>query len=291
MAAQPAAALTAAWNEASGAVYPWAYDNALTGWHLADGAMSFAPVVDGDFIQCKITECLDSGTFNPAIDVLFGTNSGDGATFVYAVPEALTYTEYELAVAAIWAKPQGTPQAIVDFYASAFPPATTPDGRLPLAQAVNDYLFRCSSEVYGRAVASSGGRAFAYVFDHVYSNAWLFTEFGLAAVCESVACHCEEIPFVFNNTVPSLNATFTPDEVVLATQMVAWWTNFARDGDPNGAGGEPADSTLLKSQAPVWPAFDGDLRQAMHITAPASFVESGGVETCAGFWDGLGYLY
>jgi hypothetical protein len=55
MAAQPAAALTAAWNEASGAVYPWAYDNALTGWHLADGAMSFAPVVDGDFIQCKIT--------------------------------------------------------------------------------------------------------------------------------------------------------------------------------------------------------------------------------------------
>jgi len=37
---------------------------------------------------------------------------------------------------------------------------------------------------------------FEYVYDHVYSNAWLFPEFGLPEICEEMACHCEEIPFV-----------------------------------------------------------------------------------------------
>ena len=106
---------------------------------------------------------------------------------------------------------------------------------------MNDYLFRCASEVYGREMAARGGsgKVFEYVFDHVYSNAWLFPEFGLPAVCEELACHCEEIPFVFNNTVPSLNATFTPEEEVLAAQMVRWWANFARTGDPNGDAAAP----------------------------------------------------
>ena len=40
----------------------------------------------GEFITCRITECLEAGTFNPDIDVLFGTNTGDGATFVYYIP-------------------------------------------------------------------------------------------------------------------------------------------------------------------------------------------------------------
>jgi len=45
------------------------------------------------------------------------------------------------------------------------------------------------------------------------------------------------------------------------------------------------------AQAPLWPAFDGSARQAMHITAPASFVEDDGVKLCAGLWDDIGYLY
>ena len=290
MASKPSDALIDAWKEAAGAVYPWTYDNMLTGWHLADGAMSFAPVVDGDFIQCKITDCLNNGTFNPDIDVLFGTNTGDGATFVYSIPETLPYNAFKLAVAAIWPKPEGTPEAIVDFYDEAFPPESTTDGRAPLAQVVNDYLFRCSSEVYGRAISGAGGKVFSYVFDHVYSDSWLLVEFGLPEVCKTVACHCEEIPFVFNNTVPSLNATFTPEEVVLANQMVAWWANFARTGDPNGANGTKSSSSSLQG-APEWPAFDGNQRQAMHISAPASYVESDGVDLCAGFWDSIGYLY
>lgn len=134
MAAQPLEACTAAWNEASGAVYPWAFDNILDGWQLLDGAMSFAPVVDGDYLPCKITECLERGSFNGDVDVLFGSNTGDGATFVYYIPVPLTYADYELGVAAIWATPQGTPQAILDHYKADFPPEATEDGRVPMAQ-------------------------------------------------------------------------------------------------------------------------------------------------------------
>jgi carboxylesterase type B len=217
-----------------------------------------------------------------------GTNTGDGATFVYYIYVPIPYEAYEIAVRGIWNKPAGTAEKILDYYAVLFPKESTPDGRVPLAQVVNDYLFRCGSEVYGREVALAGGKAFGYVYGHIYSGAFLFPEFGLPDICVDIACHCEEIPFVFNNTVPSLNATFTPDEVVLASQMVKWWTNFARTGDPNGDG---SPKNLI--QAPLWPAFDGVGRQAMHINTPSSFVESpgGGVPLCAGLWDAIGYDY
>ena len=39
---------------------------------------------------CKITTCLERGTFNKDIDVMFGSNTGDGATFVYYIPVPLT---------------------------------------------------------------------------------------------------------------------------------------------------------------------------------------------------------
>jgi carboxylesterase type B len=96
-----------AWKKSSGAYLPWVYDNIF---QLLDGAMSFAPVVDDEFITCKITDCLNQGNFNSSIDILYGTNSGDGATFVYYITVPIPYSLYEDTVKVIWNEPEGTSQ-------------------------------------------------------------------------------------------------------------------------------------------------------------------------------------
>lgn len=80
--AAPLSAVVNAWSDSAGAAAPFLIDNR---GHWVDGAMGFAPVIDGDFLRGPITTQLAAGGFNASIDVLFGTNSGDGATFVYYI--------------------------------------------------------------------------------------------------------------------------------------------------------------------------------------------------------------
>jgi carboxylesterase type B len=282
--AAPLADATAAWSKSSGAAGPYIYSNIMNGG-LLDGVMSFAPVIDDEWLSCKITNCLSDGHFNTSIDALFGTNAGDGATFVYGLDE-ITYEEYEAMVAIVWHEPEGTAESIIEYYSAQFPKDSTTDGRAPLSQVLNDYMFRCGSEVYGREINNKGGNAYAYIFDYVYSDAIIFTLFGLPDICKDVACHSEEIMFVYDNDVPSLNATFTEYEVSLATRMGSWWANFARNGNPNDIDGVPSSS----SSFPQWPSFDGTHRQAMHIS-DNSYIETNGVDLCGGFWDNLGYMF
>ena len=117
---------------------------------------------------------------------------------------------------------------------------------------------------------------------------------------------------------------------MLATQVVQWWANFARYGNPNGADddyGSSSNGNNHVQASPFWPAFnvivaaaalntdagggggagttnnssssssigtkEGEnmVRSAMHIQTPASFVETGGQGLCSDLWDAIGYDY
>jgi para-nitrobenzyl esterase len=60
------------------------------------------------------------------------------------------------------------------------------------------------------------------------------------------AAHSYELPYVFGNLLPSgpLAAPFSAADRQLSNVMQAYWTNFAKHGDPNGAG------------VPVWSKFN-----------------------------------
>jgi para-nitrobenzyl esterase len=66
------------------------------------------------------------------------------------------------------------------------------------------------------------------------------------------ATHGAEMAYVFDH-LDLYNAPWTPSDRRLAETMSAYWTNFARTGDPNGAG------------LPDWPAFGRSNQSALLI--------------------------
>jgi para-nitrobenzyl esterase len=82
--------------------------------------------------------------------------------------------------------------------------------------------------------------AYVYYFDH------------RTPATPDGATHGAEIPYVFGNldTRPGSPAAA---EATLSDRMMNYWVNFAKSGDPNGAG------------LPTWPVFTENTQQVMYF--------------------------
>jgi para-nitrobenzyl esterase len=122
-----------------------------------------------------------------------------------------------------------------------YPTAAAPDplygGRA--AQWVVDTMYRCPVVAQLNWQTAAGNTGYEYQFDHAAPG-----REALGAV------HGTEVPYVFG----SLGAQSGAGDHEISAALQNYWTNFAKTGNPNGAG------------LPQWPQFDSSARGYLEFT-------------------------
>jgi len=103
-----------------------------------------------------------------------------------------------------------------------------------------------------RAFASKGTPAYVYLFSYVSPSMQQMMRFG--------AGHASEIAYVFDNLTSRNGAAIAPKDKEVAKMMNAYWTNFAKTGNPNGNG------------LPNWPVYDAKTNEILEFRADGSAV-------------------
>jgi para-nitrobenzyl esterase len=198
---------------------------------LGQGAQTrFWPVFDGKVLPGDQYELYEAGHFNDT-PVLIGTNSDEGASF--ARP-GVTKASFEEQVRAGYGK-----QA--DAILAAYPHATGEEAMQSSRDLFRDSAFAWPTWAWASLQSQKGkGKAYVYYFDHKTPR----TPHG--------AQHASEIGYVFHN-LGGRGPAPEPANLAISDLMSTYWTNFAKNGNPNGPG------------LPEWPAFTESSQRVMYF--------------------------
>jgi len=200
------------------------------------------PVMDRWVIPGDQYTLYNAGRYNDT-PVIVGHNSDEGATF----PGART--------------PQAYTDSVRRRYGSFAEKllALYPAGEGALAKTARDLqrdtAFGWHTWTWVRLQSKTGkSKAFLYYFDHhpEYPAGSPRAGFG--------AAHSDEMPLVFQQFGLPGRPQPNPQDQALSEMIVTYWTNFAKTGDPNGAG------------LPKWPAYSNEISRAMYFLADTADV-------------------
>ncbi|KAM9853496.1 cholinesterase-like [Aulostomus maculatus] len=194
-------------------------------------ALSFGPLVDGDFLPDKPEVLLQTSKL-PKKDLLLGLNKDEGTYFlVYGVPgfnitgqSLITRKEFEQGVALIMADAGSvTREAAVFQYTNWADESNRMANRDSLGSLVGDQLFVCPLLHFAQRYSQRGGKTFLYLFDHRSSTnpwpAWMGV------------MHGDEIEFVLGRPL-NVSWKYSKNEVNMTKKFMKHWANFARTSNP-----------------------------------------------------------
>jgi para-nitrobenzyl esterase len=195
--------------------------------------LPFFPIVDGKVVPTSSAEAFFHGREAP-VPMIVGYTADE---FSQSVPKDMTPAAFE----AIIRRDYG---AEADRYLALYPHAGPADARRAMVQSK-------VYPIYDGAIGQAEWHARK-------SPTWLY-RFDRVAPGLQAAPHGADVPYTFDavDTPP-----FAATDRALAADLVGYWTNFARTGNPNGAG------------LPEWTRFDpatpqlmsfGDVRTTMPV--------------------------
>ena len=215
-------------------------------YSFTNAGYSYGPVVDGYVLPARPQQLVERGE-GMRVPLIVATTTNEYSTMVKSVLERpiLTPDDYQRSLTDRFGLRLAT--KIIERY-----PATSFPSLLAAYTAVrNDAGFICGSDWFADA-ASSYAPTYRFVYDHTM-NAGPLVPLG--------AGHGLDLYFVFRNT-PAKYITLDDHERALSDAFVGYWSRFAHDGDPNGAGAVrwPVRTTTGHEQF----ALDDQL----HVTTP-----------------------
>nr|KAF6314297.1 carboxyl ester lipase [Myotis myotis] len=199
---------------------------------MASDVLVLVPVIDGDFIP---DEPINLFANTADIDYIAGTNNMDChflvRLFVPAVDiDLLPITGKDFYKVVRWitiAKGPRGANATFDFYTASWANDSSQLAkRKTVVDFATDYFFLMPAKIdvaQHRANAKSA-RTYTYLFSHPSRKPFYPSWVG--------ADHAEDVPYVFGRPFATPLGYRAQDRTV-SQAMIAYWTNFARTGDPN----------------------------------------------------------
>lgn len=206
------------------------------------GLYVFLPVVDGYFLTDQPINLLNQGAFKKT-SIMTGANKDEGNVFMlrYGFAE---YFNLSAMPCLDYPTFQNYLSNLFNYYPS-YPTLTTnltKEGILyryshwpnvenrvanyhSLGQAFTDSQILCPVIRFADYYANDHQKVFMYHFTQVSSKSMWPKWFG--------ATHGDELPFFLGETLHA-SSTHSEEEKTLTRQMLKYWSNFARYGNPNG---------------------------------------------------------
>jgi len=190
---------------------------------LFDTGLFFAPVFDGAVLPADPAAAALDAT-RPRVPMIVGSTGDEGTTYLRG-ETGLTLDRYRDLLSARFGA--GMEEAL-----TVFPAGDDGQVRAAVNRFITAAVNAAPARFMARALERTGSGAYLYRFTRKPNT---------ARARELGAFHGVELAYVFGNMTPADGY----DEVdrALSRQVMAYWINFAKSGDPNGPG------------LPEWPIY------------------------------------
>jgi len=179
------------------------------------------PVLDGKLVT-ETAETAYKARRQPRIPLLLGSNSADTAgNRIRATTKEQLFARFG----------QWSAQA-----KAAYDPDGTTDLAVLVSRANDDFGQAEPARFAASAFAANGSPVYLYRFSYVQT--------AMRERMQAGAPHGGEIAYVFGTLAAGRGGAPTPEDLAVSRMAQSYWVNFARSGDPNGAG------------LPAWPRHD-----------------------------------
>jgi len=237
----------------------------------------FVPIVDGAFLDESPGTAMRLENFKKT-NVLLGSNKDEGNYFIlYFFQDTFprqdeVFINRENFLAAIkdaYPLANKLQRKAIEFeYTNWINPDDPVANRVAIDRFTGDWQFTCPVVDFAHRYAETGNNVYMYHFAHQASNSpwprW------------SGAMHADEIAFLFGQPL-NVSYGYSKAEIELSKQMMAYWANFAKTGNPSLS----ADHTWTET---YWPLHTPLKRETLTLsTNPSKVLEGHGVRKCA-FW-------